>query len=248
MIADCYYCSYWLLSELIIKGVDGVFQRHTLRKSDFRRGIQLGVRDHIIVWKKPIQRPKWMSKTTYERIPTEIKLREVKVKGKVLITTFLNPKEVSKKEIGELYMKRWLIEVDFRAIKTVMQMDILRCKSPEMVEKEIAVHLLGYNLIRTVMAETALQWQVKPRDISFKATIQLLNAFRERGLLNSETKTREILEELFRAIVRNRVNNRPGRLEPRVIKRRNTKYSLMMKPRRILKNKLAKAASRYSLN
>ena len=84
-----------------------------------------------------------MSKTAYEKIPTEIKLREVKVKGKILITTFLNPKEVSKKEIGELYLKRWLIEVDFRAIKTVMQMNILRCKSPEMVEKEIAVHLFS---------------------------------------------------------------------------------------------------------
>ena len=248
MIADCYYCSYWLLAALITKGVDGVFQRHVLRKSDFRRGIRLGTRDHIIVWKKPVQRPKWMSKATYKKIPAEIKLREVKVKGKILITTFLNPKEVSKKEIGDLYLKRWLIEVDFRAIKTVMQMDILRCKSPEMVEKEIAVHLLGYNLIRTVMAETAAQWKISPRDVSFKAAIQLLNAFRSRGLLNSEIKIKEILEELFRAIAKNRVNDRQGRFEPRVVKRRNTKYSLMMKPRQILKEKLAKAAARYSLN
>ena len=248
MLADCYYCSYWLLAALITKGVDGVFQRHTLRKSDFRQGIRLGARDHVIIWKKPIQRPKWMSKAIYEKIPAEIKLREVKVKGKILITTFLNPKDVSKKEIGDLYLKRWLIEVDFRAIKTVMQMDILRCKSPEMVEKEIAVHLLGYNLIRTVIAETAVQWKISPRDVSFKATIQLLNAFRGRGLLNGEIKITPIRDELFRAIARNLVNDRPGRVEPRVVKRRKSKYSLMMKPRQILKEKLVKMASRYSLN
>ena len=94
----------------------------------------------------------------------------------------------------------------------------------------------------------AVQWKIFPRDVSFKATIQLLNAFRGRGLLNSEIKIREILEELFRAIARNRVNDRPGRVEPRVVKRRKTKYSLMMKPRQILKEKLVKMASRCSLN
>lgn len=248
VLADRYYSSYWLLAKLMKKGVDAVFQNHVLRKSDFRRGIQLGVRDHIIIWKKPKQRPKWMNKTTYEKIPDELKLREVKVKGKALITTFLNPKEVSKNELGVLYIKRWLIEIDFRAIKTTMQMDILRCKTPEMAEKEIAVHLLGYNLIRTVMAETASQWRISPRDISFKAAIQILNAFRERGLFNSKSKMKEILKELFKAIARNRVNDRPGRVEPRVIKRRPKGYSLMMKPRQILKDKLLVAATIYSLN
>ena len=127
-------------------------------------------------------------------------------------------------------------------------MDILRCKSPEMVEKEIAIHLLGYNLIRTVMAETAVRWKISPRDISFKAAIQLLNSFRGRGLLNSEMKMKGVLKELFTAIARNRVNDRPGRLEPRVVKRRPKGYSLMMKTRRILKKKLLKTAARYSLN
>ena len=98
------------------------------------------------------------------------------------------------------------------------------------------------------MAETAVQWKIFPRDVSFKTTIQLLNAFRGRGLLNSEIKIREILEELFRAIARNRVNDRPGRVEPRVVKRRKSKYSLMMKPRQILKEKLVKMASSCSLN
>lgn len=240
MIGDRYYCSYWLISTLIEKGVDCVFQRHVLRQSDFRRGVQLGVRDHIIVWEKPKQRPVWMDQKTYEEIPDEIKLREVKVKGKILITTFLNPKEVSKKEIGELYEKRWFIEVDLMTIKTVLQMNILRCKTPEMVHKEIAVHLLGYNLIRAIMAQSAYQWQIYPRELSFKATVQLLNAFREKGLLKSRKNLERIYQSLYKAIAQNRVMNRSGRVEPRVVKRRPKPYLLMMQPRSILRQRLLK--------
>lgn len=247
MIADCYYCSYWLIAALIAKSVDGIFERHILRKSDFRCGKQLGARDHLIVWEKP-PRPKWMNQKTYETIPDQLQLREVKVKGKILITTLLNPKEASKKELGALYRKRWFIEVDLRTIKTVMQMDILRCKSPEMVEKEIAVHLLGYNLIRAVLAETAWRWQISVREISFKAAIQLLNAFWERGLLQSKKQITEIHRILFEAIARHRVNNRPGRQEPRVVKRRPKGYSLMMQPRQILRNKLMRIPTIECLN
>ena len=243
VIGDRYYCSYWLIAALIGKGVDCVFQRHVLRKSDFRRGVQLGVRDHLIVWEKPKQRPVWMDQKTYEEIPNEIKIREVKVGGKILITTFLNPKKVSKKEIGELYEKRWLIEVDLMAIKTVLQMNTLRCKTPEMVNKEIVVHLLGYNLIRAIMAESAYQWQILPREISFKATVQLLNAFREKGLLISRKNSERIYQSLFKAIVQHRVMDRPGRVEPRLVKRRPKGYSLMMQPRAILRERLLKMAA-----
>ena len=222
------------------RGVDGVFQRHVLRKSDFRRGIPLGVRDHIIVWEKPKQRPAWMDQKTFVEIPEEIKLREVKVKGKILITTFLNPKEVGKKEIGELYEKRWLIEVDLMAIKTVLQMNTLRCKTPEMVHKEIVVHLLGYNLIRAVMAQAAHYWQLLPREISFKATIQLLNAFREKGLLAGRKILERIYQSLFKAIAQHRVMDRPGRLEPRVVKRRRKQHPWMTQPRAILRERLLK--------
>ena len=240
VLADRYYASYWLIATLISRGVDFVFEEHILRKSDFRRGIQLGVRDHLIIWKKPKQRPAWMDEKAYEEIAEEISIREVKVKSKVLVTTFLKPKEVSKQEIGELYDKRWLVEVDLMAIKTVLQMDILRCKTPEMVNKEIAVHLLGYNLIRTVMAQSAYQWQLLPREISFKTTIQLLNAFREKGLLSKEKGLEENYRILFKAIAQHRVMNRPGRIEPRVTKRRPKNYAWMMEPREVLRRRLRK--------
>ena len=248
VLADRYYSNYWLIAALIAKGVDCVFQQHALRKSDFTEGIALGVRDHLIILKKPKLCPEWMERKVYESIADEIKVREVKVKGKVLITTFLNPKEVSKKEIGEFYEKRWLVEVDLMAIKTVLQMDILRCKTPEMVNKEIAVHLLGYNLIRTVMAQSAHQWQILPREISFKATIQLLNAFRENGLLASTKQSGRIYRNLFKAIVQHRVMDRLGRVEPRVVKRRPKQYSLMMQPRAILRQRLLETAKLESLN
>ena len=122
------------------------------------------------------------------------------------------------------------------AIKTVLQMDTLRCKTPEMVHKEIAVHLLGYNLIRAVMAQSAYQWRIFPREISFKATVQLLNAFREKGLLTGRKNLERIYQNLFKTIAQHRVMNRPGRLEPRVVKRRPKGYLLMMQPRAILRH------------
>ena len=240
MIGDQYYGSYWLVAALIARGVDCVFEGYALRKSDFRRGKVLGVRDHLIIWEKPKQRPAWMNQKTYEEFPDQVQVREVKVNGKILITTFLNPKEVSKKEIGELYEQRWLIEVDLKAIKIVLQMDILRCKTPEMVNKEIAVHLLGYNLIRAVMAQAAHYWQLLPREISFKATIQLLNAFREKGLLAGRKILERIYQSLFKAIAQHRVMDRPGRLEPRVVKRRRKQHPWMTQPRAILRERLLK--------
>ena len=227
------------MCELIARGVDGVFENHAGRKIDFRLGQQLGVRDHLVVWDKPKSRPQWMSKQQYDQMPSQLILREVKVKGKVLVTTLINHKEVSKNELGELYDERWCVEVDLRSIKTVMEMDILRCKTPEMVEKEIAVYLLGYNLIRTVMAETACRHNKDPRQISFKVTIQLLNAFRQRGLLDDARQIEKIYDDLLASIAKYRVNNRPGRSEPRVVKRRPKAYPRMTKPRAVLRRNLS---------
>lgn len=212
-----------------------------MRKSDFREGDRLGVRDHIVIWKKP-RRPAWMDEKDYKKIPEEINVRELKVGGWILITTFLNSREVCKKMIGELYEQRWQVEVDLRSIKAVLQMDILRCKTPEMVNKEIAVHLLGYNLIRAVMAQAARHQRIPPRTLSFKATVQLLNVFRRQDLLNDERNWHTICQALFEAISRHRVMDRPGRIEPRVVKRRPKRYSRMMRPRAVLRENLLKTA------
>ena len=165
-------------------------------------------------------------------------IREIEINRKVITTTLLNPKEVTRKEIGELYTKRWLIEVDFRFIKTVLQMDILRCKTPDMVCKEIWVHLLAYNLIRTVMAQAAHRYNLPPRTLSFKGTLQQLNAFKERFLRTAKKHLSTMCEHLLKAIVSHRVGNRHRRSEPHAVKRRRKPYPLLTKPREEARNEL----------
>ena len=96
----------------------------------------------------------------------------------VVVTTLLDPEQASREELASLYRARWNNELDLRSIKVTLQMDMLRCKTPELVRKEIWAHVLAYNLIRTVMAQAAAGEGVAPRSISFKATLQVLEAFR----------------------------------------------------------------------
>ena len=211
ILGDRYYCSYFLIAMLQRLGADAVFQIHGSRKSDFRRGKRLGKNDHIVTWDKPKQRPDWMDESMYRQMPDTLTMREIEINGKVITTTLLNPKEVTKKEIGELYTKRWLIEVDFRFIKTVLQMDILRCKTPDMVCKEIWVHLLAYNLIRTVMAQAAYRYKLPPRTLSFKGALQQSNAFKDTLLCADEKSLPDLYEHLLEAISSHNVGDKPGR-------------------------------------
>jgi hypothetical protein len=178
VVADRYFAGYFGLARLKQRGVDVLIRQHQRRHTDFRRGRHLGKRDHMVTWPRP-PCPSWMDRTTYATMPELIVLREVRVADLTLVTTLLDAHEVGKLELVDLYGKRWQIELDFRSIKTVMQMEILRCKSPQMIRKEIAAHLLAYNLVRTVMAQAAYLAYVLPRQLSFKATLQVLNAFEE---------------------------------------------------------------------
>ena len=172
MLADSYYCSFFLIAEMLERGVDVVFEQHGARKTDFRRGKRLGTRDHLVHWSKPAK-PEWMDEETYNDYPDEIQVREVKVGKKILVTTFLSPRKVTKAELERLYWQRWNVELDLRNIKTTLGMDTLRCKTPQMCEKEFWVYLLTYNLIRLLMAEAALRAAVSPRQLSFKHTLQI---------------------------------------------------------------------------
>ncbi len=230
LLADCYYCSYFLIAMLQTLGVDAVFQLHASRKSDFRRGHRLGIKDHLMTWTKPA-RPDWMDEATYLALPETLTVREIKSGRKVIVTTLLEPKQASRKEIAELYTLRWLVEVDLRSIKDTLQMGVLRCKTPAMIRKEITVHLIAYNLIRTVMAQAAVRAGISPRSMSFKGTIQTLNAFRDKiGLVNDEMLP-SVFEALINAVASHRVGCRPGRSEPRAVKRRPKPYPLLTKPR-----------------
>lgn len=221
MLADSYFCSYFLIADMQARGVDVLFEQHGARNTDFRRGKRLGKRDHQVCWTKPKVRPDWMSPEDYHRYPAEITVRETKVGRKVLVTTLLGPRETAKTALGDLYLGRWHVELDFRNIKTTLGMETLSCKTPDMCEKEMWVHLLAYNLIRLLMAEAALQAGVLPRQLSFKHTLQIWTAWSQRQFL---TGGGEDTANLFRAIAQIRVGNRPGRLEPRAVKRRPKPY------------------------
>lgn len=135
ILGDRYFPSFIVIADLYAIGADGIFKGQSQRKYDFRKGQHLGKNDHIVQWKKP-QRPEWMSQGKYDSYPSEIAVREFKVKGEVYVTTFLNSKKYSKKELAKIYQLRWHIELNLNSIKTTMNMDMLSCKTPEMIKKK----------------------------------------------------------------------------------------------------------------
>jgi len=203
--------------------VDGVFEIHASRKSDFRRGKRLGKRDHIVEWNKP-QRPEWMSEELYNKLPKSIKVREMKVGGKILVTTILAKKEALKNELGKLYKMRWNVEVDLKYIKQILKMDVLRCKTPEMVRKEIAIHLLTYNLIRMVIVQSASIHEKLPIKLAFKSAIQTVNSYWDNILFVANNRVLSVLKIILSNIAYQEIGNRPGRSEPRAVKRRPKAY------------------------
>lgn len=228
MVADSYYCSYFLIADMQARGVDVVFEQHGARKTDFRTGEKLGTRDHVVKWSKPA-RPKWMTAEQYQSYPAELTLRETKVRKKVLVTSFLRPREVSKRELGKLFVQRWNVELDLRNVKTTLSMESFSCKTPQMCKKEMWVYLLAYNLIRLLMAQAAAHADVLPRQLSFKHTLQVWVAWSQRQFLSDAP---EDLAELFALIAQIRVGNRPGRIEPRLVKRRPKPFSRLQTRRR----------------
>lgn len=243
VIADSYYCGYFMIAGLIAQGVDIVMPQHHLRLTDFRRGRRLGVRDHLVSWTRP-KRPDWMDDATYATMPENLTMREVRAAGRTLVTTLVDAGTVTKPTLAELYAMRWQVELDLRAIKTVMQMDILRCKTPTMVEKEIAAHLLAYNLVRAVMAQAAAIHHVLPRQLSFKTALQLLNAFEMNLRHGSQRRSTTRQDSLLAALARQRLPHRPHRVEPRAVKRRPKQHWLLRKPRYVLRERLYREQQR----
>ena len=172
-----------------------------------------------------------MDQETYDSMPDTVAVRETNVGRKILISTFMDPKEVGRQDLAQLYKIRWTVEIDLKFIKQVLHMDVFRCKTPEMVFKEIGVHLLAYNLIRTVIAQAASIHRRLPNTISFKGAVQALNAFRGNILFVTDDKLSKLLDELLRGVAYHRIGNRPGRQEPRAVKRRPKPYPRLMQPR-----------------
>ena len=226
MLADALYCNYFLIAALMAQGVDVLFEQNGSRITDFRRGQSLGKRDHIVRWPKPASRPEWMTPEQYAQAPEEITLREVKVGHQVLVTTLHDHRRVSKDELAGLYASRWHVELDLRNLKTTTGMDVLSCQTPQMNEKQLWVHLLAYNVIRLLMAQAACNAELDPRHLSFKHTVQLWTEWVARGLCSVNDRQR-----LFTSIAQCKVGHRPGRIEPRMRKRRPKPYPWLKVPR-----------------
>jgi hypothetical protein len=250
VLGDRYFSSYFGIAPLVQRGVDGLFRMHQLRKFDFRRGRQLGVEDHVVRWAKPA-RPKWMDESLYHQLPDELVVREIRVRVQqpgfrvdelVLVTTMLDAEGYTKGDLAGLFLQRWNIELDLRAIKCEMQMDVLRCQSPEMVEKEVWMHLLAYNLIRGLMASAAEAHGKRPRQLSFKGTLQALDTFRDvLGLVSPADRPR-VVEALLGVIAASEVGDRFGRVEPRAIKRRPKPHKLLKERRDLARKRLMRTA------
>jgi Transposase DDE domain len=241
LLADRYFSGYFDIAFWKQHDVDVVTQLHQRRRCDLRRGRRLGPNDHRVVWTKP-PRPAWMDEATYASMPDELVVREVRVriavpgfrtKVVVVVTTLLDADVYAARDLADLYRARWHAALDLRSLKITLGMDILRCKTPEMVRKEVWAHLLAYNLIRALMAEAAQEVGGTPRDLSFKGTLQTMKEFAER-LLHARGQTRqELYSWLLLAIGAHQVNNRPDRIEPRARKRRPKQYPRLMQPRRV---------------
>ena len=239
LLADRYYCSYFMIALLQERGIDFVVRLHQRRPVNFRRGRHLGKEDHVITWDRP-PRPQWMDPQTYDRIPLSMEVREIRVRVRqpgfrvdsfVVVTTLTDAKEYPKEDIASLYHCRWLAELDIRAIKITMGMDILRCKTPEMVRKEMWTCLLAYNLIRQTLLQSAQKAGVSPRSLSFTAAMQSIAASWLVSVLSDDALAALLIDAALASVAEHVVGNRPGRVEPRAVKRRPKEHALLMQPR-----------------
>jgi len=250
LLGDGQFANYWTMAVLRERGVDVLVRADGRRRVDFRTGQRLGSQDHATCWHKP-PRPAWMDKDLYERLPKTLTIREVKVqvqqrgfrvRSLLLATTLLEADSYPQQDLAEAYRWRWHVELDLRSIKGVMKMEVLRCKSPAMVRKEIWMHLLAYNLIRRVMADAAAAAGIQPRQISFAGTLQTLTAFAMAGWGCSPERLAGLYAMILKAIAMHRVGDRPDRVEPRANKRRPRPQRYLTEPRAIARERLRKAS------
>lgn len=239
LLADRYYCSYFMIALLMELGIDFVTRVHQRRETDFRRGRRLGKDDHLVEWRRP-EKPEWMDRQTYDRMPPSIQIREIhvhvghpgfRVESLVVVTTLTDADEYTPDDIAELYGFRWLAELDIRAIKTTMGMDVLRCKTPPMVRKEMWTCLLAYNLIRRAMLQSAQGSGKSPRHLSFSAALQAIAASWQVIVLSGDSVAARLVDIELENFADHPVGNRPGRVEPRAVKRRPKPHDLLTKPR-----------------
>ena len=245
VLGDRLFCTYLDIAKLHARGIDSVFRLSCSRRADFRRGRRFGPDDHLVTWFKPAQCPEGISAAEFAALPDELQVREVRVTvnipgfrvhSLVVVTTLLDPLEFPPQEIAALFRQRWHAELPLRSIKTVTRMDVLRCLAPEMVRKEVWAHLLAYNLLRNMLCAAAAESNRSLCTFSFKASLQLLIAFRHELLNSDETTLHATCDAILQALCEHRVHDRLNRCEPRKRKRPPKPFPQMKLPRYVERN------------
>jgi len=249
LLADRVFCSWAEMAVLLGRGVDLILTKNRSRKTDFRTGVRLGPKDHLVRWPKPAKRPDWVDAAAWQALPAELVLREAEVLKRrgpkrpavVAVSSLLDARAWPREAFREAHRRRWEGELDLRSIKGTLGMAELRCKSPALVRKEVWVYVLAYNLLRGHMAQAAARAGAAPRRLSLAGARQSWAAFGE-GLARAPAGARPGLYGRFLDVVAaQRVGGRPGRVEPRAKKRRKKNYPILTEPREKARRRLRRA-------
>jgi hypothetical protein len=241
LLGDRGFCGWGLLAQCLQRKVHAVFRVRGARRRDFRRGQRLSRDERLVQWAKPRLRPGTVSPEEWARLPQILTLRLVRcrlalrgfrTREVILVTTLLDSQPYTPEALGQLYFRRWTMELTLRNLKTTLQMEHLSCKTPNNLEREIRMHFLVHNLVRRLMLESARRYQVPLERISFAGALAGVRRFGEALLqARSERQRRQLREELFRVLAADLVPDRPGRREPRAVKRRPKPYPRLMNHR-----------------
>ena len=233
----------------LLRGLGVDFIGRSTRKIDGRRRVRrLGPKDWEVQWRRARRPSALLSALEWSQLPETLTLRVVRgslwrpgyrVRQVTLITTLLDARRYPAEQLLAAYARRWRLELCFDDLKTTLQMEMLSCQSPAMIQKELTLHLVGYNLIRFVMAQAATTHGVAVERISFKGT---LDGLRQFSLAMSQARTKrqrqQLWDELLRAVAADAVPERPNRREPRAVKRQKNKYPRLDCPRRKFRDRL----------
>jgi len=245
-LGDRGFCSYVVMALLWQRGVPGLFRLHQRRSADLRQGTRLGKNDRLLTWHKPREKPPWLPRSWWKRLPAQLSVRVLRrslpcrgyrSRSLTLVTTLLDPKTYSAQELAELYLRRWKVELWLRDIKTTLGMEMLRCKTPRMVDKELEMFWIAYNLIRCLMAQASSLRGGAPDRLSFKGSVDSVRQFSIAiAQARSQQQQQQLLLQLLEIIARDKVPERAGRREPRALKRRPKPYALLNRPRHVMKD------------
>lgn len=242
ILGDRSYGEFTTAAALPRLGVDLIARLHGARKLDYRKAKRLGKNDGLFVWQKPYAQSVIISISEWGLLPEQLTVRIIRFSATIrgfrarritLVTTLLDPFLYPANEIIALYQRRWEMELCFRDIKTTMRMEYLRCKSPEMAQKELLAYLIGHNLVRCVMAEAMAAHAVALNRVSFKGAVDSLRQYSAAvAQARNEKLRRQLWNDLLLNLARDLLRSRPGRNEPRAVKRRPKAYPLLNQPRR----------------